>query len=181
MKTLNPLLLWGFIGGLLALAIIVVVAVSSSAGGNTTASLTSVASKLDNLKKVTVTAEKNVQSTELRTLNSNLTLALTNTSRDLAEPIKTQKINLKDASKNPAVAKVTKEFEDINTRLEDARLNAVYDRTYAREMAYALKQLNSDMAVLYKSTRSKTVKTALDSAQGNFKPVLEGLQDFNAS
>jgi hypothetical protein len=180
-KTVNPLALWGLIGGLLVLVIVVVVFVSSAAGGGTsTSSLTSVGAKIDNLKTVSESAQKNIQSGELRSLNGNLTLILTNADRDMAEPLAAKKIKLTD-KKNSAVAKVTSDFDALNSRLEDARLNAVYDRTYAREITYALKTLHSDMSILYKSSSNTKLKTVLNTTDDNLKPLVEGFSSFNAS
>lgn len=179
-KKLNPLFLWGLIGGLLVLAIVAVVAIGAMSGtGTSSSSLTAVASKLENLKKVSESAQKNIQSGELRSLNSSLTLVLTNANRDMAEPLKAKDIKLKDEKKKESVVRITKEFEELDTRLEDARLNAVYDRTYAREMTFALKTLHSDMSVLYKNTRSNSLKEVLDTTDTNIAPLLDEFESFN--
>jgi len=179
-KTMNPIVLWGLIGGLLLLAIITVIGISSITGGKSTSSLTSVAATLDRLKTVTTDAQENIQNSDLRTLNSSLDLSLTNVNRDLSEPLKAQKINLKD-KKNSTIHDVTDEFDELDTRLEDARLNAVFDRTYAREMAYTLKKLRSDMTTLSKRSSSKDIKEALQTANENLGPLVEGFSEFNAS
>jgi hypothetical protein len=179
-KTLNPMVLWGLIGGLLVLAIVVVLGISSASGGPSPSSLASIAANFDSLKTLSEDAQENIQSSELRTLNSSLTLSLTNTNRDLTEPLAKQDINLKD-KKNQTVSSVAKEYEELAGRLEDARLNAVYDRTYAREITYVIKTLRSDMAVLYKKSRSNDLKTALETADKNLKPIVEGFGTFNAS
>jgi hypothetical protein len=179
-KTLNPLVLWGLIGGLLVLAIVVVLGVSSASSGPSPSSLASIAANFNNLKSLSEDAQDNIQSSELRTLNSSLTLSLTNTNRDLTEPLAKQDINLKD-KKNATVISVAEKYEELGSRLEDARLNAVYDRTYAREMTYVIKTLRSDMAILYKKSRSSDLKTALETADKNLKPIVEGFDGFNAS
>lgn len=177
-KTLNPLVLWGMIVGVLVLAIAVVVGVSSSSAGPSGSSLASVGARLQNLETVSEKAQKNIQSSQLRTLNSNLNLSLTNTNRDLATPLKSQDINLKD-KKSSAIKSATSQSEALQKRLEDARLNAVYDRTYAREMLYELRTITSDMAVLYKKSRDKELRETLDTANNNFLPVIERLSGFN--
>jgi len=179
-KTMNPMVLWGLIGGLLVLVILVVVFVSSAAGGGSMSSLAGVAAKINNLKTVSEAAQKNIQSGELRSLNGNLTLVLTNADRDLAEPLKAKKIKLTD-KKNNVIAKVTSDFEALGTRLEDARLNAVYDRTYAREMTYALKTLHNDMGQLYKSSSSSELKNILNTTDTNLEPLVDSFSRFNAS
>ncbi len=174
-------MLWGLIGGLLLLIIFVIIGVSSSAGGTPSASLASVSSTLSNLQTVSEASQKNIQSGELRSLNSSLTLTLTNTNRDLAVVLKEQKINLKDTKKNKSLATVKKDFDDLNSRLEDARLNAVYDRTYAREVTYSLKNLHADMGQLYSATRNKELKSILDKTDVSLKLLLESFETFNGS
>lgn len=178
-KTLNPIVLWGLIGGVLLLVVIVVMAVMNGSKGDTSSSLTGVAARFNNLQSVAEDAQENLQSSELRTLNSSLALSLTNSNRDLADPLKAQDIKLKD-KKNRTITASASEFEELSTRLEDARLNAVFDRTYAREMTYQLKTLRSDMAVLYEKSKSKSLKTALETADTNLKPLVEGFEASNA-
>lgn len=178
-KTLNPFVLWGLIAGVLLLAVIIVVAVVSGGGRDATSSLAGVAARFSALQTVSEDAQENLQSSELRTLNSSLALSLTNSNRDLAGPLKLQKIDPKD-KKNRTVTTVTAEFGKLDKRLEDARLNAVFDRTYAREMTYQLKTLRADMLALYKQTRSKSLKTALATADSNLKPLVKSFAESNA-
>lgn len=181
-KTLNPIVLWGLIAGALVLVVVAFFAISSAGGSSTpSGSLSSVAAQMNSLQDVTKSAQGNLQSSELRTINSGLTLALTNANRDLADPLKQRGISLKDKKKNKTVAAVAAETDELKKRLEDARLNAVYDRTYAREMTFALKSLRSDMAALYKASNSKSLKETLVSADDNLLPLTEEFSSFNAS
>lgn len=179
-KTLNPILLWGLIGGLLIAGIAIVFAVSSASSGPSSSSLTAVAAKLDNLKTTSDKAQKNIRSSELRTVNSSLTLTLINSNRDLAESLKMQEISLKD-KKNKTIVSASKDATDQNARLEDARLKDTFDTTYAREMKYSLTLLRNDMTVLYKKSKSKSLKTTLKTGYDNLTPLLEEFSSFNAS
>ena len=179
-KTLNPFVLWGLIVGVLILGIAIVMGVLSGGGGTSSSSLAAVAIKLANLQTVSQDARNTIQSSELRTLNSNLNLSLTNTNRDIAEQLKSQEINIKD-KKDKSVVSATKDLEELQGRLEDARLNAVYDRTYAREMLYELRTLNSDMEELYKKSKNKDLKETLNGTSVNIEPVINGLSTFNES
>lgn len=178
-KTVNPFMLWGLIGGLLIFIFAVVMAVSSTSSGTPSASLASVGATLVDLQKVSENAQDNIQSTKLQSLNSSLTLTLTNTNRDMAEILKAQKINLKNTKENKNLLIVKKDFEALEQRLEDARLNAVYDRTYAREITYSLKTLHANMGQLYKATRSKSLKAVLDKTDSSLNLLLAGYEDFN--
>lgn len=179
-KTLNPFVLWGLIAGLLLVVVIVIIAISSGSKPSSSASLTGVATKLTKLQQLSERAQKNIQSSDLRSLNGSLTLVLTSANHDIAEPLKANKISIAN-TKNPTVQKINGYFDSLDTRLEDARLNAVYDRTYARELSYALKTLESDMSVLRNSTNSKSLMSVLADTNNNIEPIAASLQYFNGS
>jgi hypothetical protein len=179
-KTINPFVLWGAI--VAALVIVVIVVINIAGGGTSTKSvLAQVGATSSALKELSDEANGHIQSSDLRTINSNLSLTLANTNRDLSEPLATQKISLKDPKKNKTVAEVMIEYEQVAERLEDARLNGLYDRTYAREVTYQLKNLHSYMSQLYGSTRSTSLKSALETNDDNLAPLLEEFESFNAS
>ena len=178
-KTINPFILWGLIAAALVAVVVIVIAITS--GGNSpTDQLTQVGASTANLKNLSETANNDIQSSELRSINSSLTLTLTNTNRDLAEHLKKQKINIKNAKKNKTVAAVTGAYSQVEERLEDARLNGLYDRTYVREVTYLLKTLHADMEQLYNTSNSKSLKTALETNDNNLAPLLESLEAFKA-
>jgi hypothetical protein len=177
-KTMNPLLLWGLIGGVLLL-LVVSFSLISSLGHSSPDTLTTFAAQLSKLKTLSQNAQGNIKNSELRTLNSSLTLVLTNANHDLAEPLKLQKIDL-NKKDNKAVTAVAAEVSDLKDRLEDARLNAVYDRTYAREITFYLKTLHSEMSQLYTSTSSKSLKSALKATNNNLSPIEQQFSAFNA-
>jgi hypothetical protein len=177
-KTANPLLIWGMIGGVLILAVIGVIALASNKGGVSTSSLGAISTSFSSLKDVSEDSQKSIQSSELKTLNSSLSLVLTNANRDVQAYMKTNSIKKKDIAKSAAAKKVNTDIADMKKRLENARLNAVYDRTYAREMTFAIKTLRSDMAVLYKSG-GKNLKAILETTDTNLKPLAEGFSQFN--
>ena len=64
-------------------------------------------------------------------------------------------------------------------RLEDARLNAVFDRTYAREMEYQLATLLALMERVYSSTSSSSLKEYLEESYDNLEPLHEQFAAFD--
>lgn len=174
-KTINPFILWGGIIAALLLVVLTVAGLANSGTGTDTL-LARVGATSSNLKDLTDEAADSMQSSELRSINSNLSITLANMNRDLAEPLAAKKINLKNPKKNKAVAEVALEYAEIQERLEDARLNGLYDRTYTREIIYQLKTLNSYMGQLYESTNSEALKTVLDSNNENLRVLLEELE-----
>ena len=178
-KTINPFILWGLIAAALIAVIVIVIAIAS--GGNSpTKQLAQVGASTASLKVLTETANDDIQNSELRSINSSLTLTLTNTNRDLAGYLKKEQINLKDVKKDKTIAAVTASYGEVSQRLEDARLNGLYDRTYVRELIYLLKTLHADMEELYGSSNSKSLKTVLETNDNNLAPLLESLEAFKA-
>ena len=123
-------------------------------------------------------AQSKLKSTELRTLNSNISIYLTNTNRDIVTSLAGVDIDIK---KLDASIVVSEAGTTITDRLEDARLNATYDRTYAREIAYQLATIVALMRQLYESTSSASFKTFLENAYTNLEPTQKAFEDFNAA
>lgn len=119
-----------------------------------------------------------VQSSQLRTFNGNLKIYLTNTIRDITPILTKQNININKL--NPKATSAESNTSTLAT-LEDARLNAVYDRTYAREMSYKLATIIALIRQISGSTGNKDLKTFLDNADTNLDPIQKQFSDFNAA
>ena len=119
-----------------------------------------------------------IKNSQLRSLNSDLKLYLTNTQRDLAEPLKALSINPAKLSSSVT----TKESSAaMLERLENGRLNAKYDSTYAREMSYQLATTLALLQQLYKSDVGPKTKAYLSNAYKNLAPTYEAIDNFSAS
>ena len=123
-------------------------------------------------------AQPNLKSSQVRNLNSNLRLYFTDTNRDLAAPLASAGVELADIPDSVTAAEAATTAA-ISERLEDARLNAVFDRTYAREMAFQLDTLLALMQQIYTSTNSPSLKTYLEEAYKDLEPSQEGFAEFN--
>ncbi|MDB5179878.1 MAG: hypothetical protein JWN12_510 [Candidatus Saccharibacteria bacterium] len=167
---------------LIGAAIVVLVIILAVIVGNITASkkdpLEHLSARLTATQVVVTAAQPNLKSSELRSLNSNLNLYMTNTNRDITAPLTAAGINTKSLSKSIVASEST---TALSARLEDARLNAVFDRTYAREMAYQLGTLMTLMNQIYTSTGSAGLKTFLQSAYDNLKPTQASFANFTAA
>lgn len=119
-----------------------------------------------------------IKNSQLRSLNSDLKLYLTNTQRDLATPLKNLSIN---AEKLPASIVAKESTEAMLTRLENGRLNAKYDSTYAREMSYQLATTLALLKELYGSNASPATKAYLKGAYDNLVPTYKTVSEFSAS
>lgn len=162
-------------GGGLFILIIVIAGIASSSSGSISAPQ-QLAARLSSTEAIVTAAQVKLKSTELRTLNSNLKIYLTNTNRDIVSPFAT--IGVDVTHLDPVVLK-SEAGADVTARLEDARLNAVYDRTYAREMSYRLDTIVSLMQKIYKSTGNSQVKSFLQSAFTNLQPTQKQFSDYN--
>ncbi len=175
-KKLNPFVLWGLMIAVVAVLFIVVTVLLNS-GGTSTDKLTTVGVKLASLEEVSTLAQPTLKSSELRTVNSSLTLVLTNSNRDIEPSLTAAKIKVKDAKSTRIIALNT-ETEELNKRLEDARLNGVFDSTYAREMSFYIKTVRAEISTLYNSTKSASLKTALEKTDKNLAPILDSFVSY---
>lgn len=118
-----------------------------------------------------------IKDSQLRSLNSSLKLYLTNTTRDLQAPL--TKLGI-DPKKLPDSITKQENGTGMASRLEDARLNAKYDSTYAREMSYQLSTVLSLYQKLYSSSSAQT-KAILTTAYNNLKPIQQDLANFSST
>jgi hypothetical protein len=166
------------VGGGLLLAIIVGIAVFSSGSNGPTQKMQTLAARLTTLQTISDKAQKNIKSGSLRSTNSNLTIFLTNTNRDIVDPLGKNGVDMKKADK----AIVAREAgTELTKKLEDARLNAVYDRIYAREMSYQLDTVATLMKDIYANSNSKALKDFLVNTDKNLQSIREQFSDFNTS
>jgi len=136
------------------------------------------AAKLLATEEILTDVTPKIKTSQLRTYNGNLKIYLTNTIRDITPLLAKEKIDI-----NKLGQKIldTESSADVLTRLENARLNAVYDRTYAREMAYQLDTIVSLMTKIQKSTKSSSLKLFLEDAIKNLVPTQKQFAEFNAA
>ena len=177
-KTLNPIVLWGAIAGVLLFTVIIFM-MALSGGTNNADRMTTIAARLSALKTVSKDATENIQGSDLRTLNSSLGLTLTNITRDMDDSVTVLKASTNE--KDARVVAVSEQTTEMTDNLEDARLNGVYGRTYAREMAYTLKTLHSEMSDLYASTQKESVRTFLKDADTSLTTFTESFANYNGS
>ncbi len=136
------------------------------------------AARLTATKDVSEKATNNIRNTQLRAVNGNLKLLLTNTLRDIKPLLAKVDVDISELSPSIVADEATTELE---AKLEDARLNAVYDRAYAREMSYKLETILSLMKQTYKNTSNSELKTFLNDAYENLQKIQQSFADFNAT
>jgi predicted outer membrane protein len=166
------------IGAALVVLVIILAVVVGNIANSKKDPLEHLSARLTATQAVVTDAQINLKSSELRSLNSNLNIYMTNTNRDITAPLTAAGINTKKLSTSIVASEST---TALSARLENARLNAVYDSTYAREMAYQLGTLMTLMNQIYKSTSNASLKTFLQSAYENLKPTQASFANFTAT
>lgn len=173
----NKLFLFAVGGGLL-LAISVGLMLLTGGGGGPKEDMQTLAARMQTLQVIASDSQKTIKNGDLRSTNSNLSILLANANRDITEPLMNNDVDVKKLDKT-IMAKES--GEELKQTLEDARLNAVFDRTYAREMAYQLDTLAALMKEIYTSTKSKSLKDFLLNTDKNLQPIKKQFTDFNAA
>lgn len=168
----------GVIGGGILVAVIVGLMLLSGGGSGPTEKMQRLAARLATLQTISDDAERKLKSGQLRNTNSNLKIFLANTNRDIAEPLLKNGADVKKIDKKIETAE---NGEKLKKTLEDARLNAVFDRTYAREMSFQLDTVSALMTELYNSSASKSLKDFLLATDKNLQPLRQQFADFNAA
>ena len=165
--------------GILAIIILcVLIAVANQIGASRTQPWERLSARLTSTSKVADSSEGKIKNSQLRSINSNVKISLTNTQRDLIKPLTT--IGIKSEKLTPSI--VSSESSDaMLARLEDARLNAKYDSTYAREMSFQLANLLTLLQQLYSSSSNVANKSFLQTTYNNFAPIQKSLSEFSAS
>jgi uncharacterized protein (UPF0333 family) len=160
------------------IAVIFIAIFFLSAAGGSSQKLQTLAARMQTLQKISEGAEKNIKSGSLRSTNSTLSIFLTNANKDIEAPLAKSGIKVKGLDKN-IVKK--EDGAKVSAALEDARLNATFDRTYAREIGFQLDTLASLMKEIHSTTKSKSLKEFLVSTNTDLTAIRKQLTDFNAA
>lgn len=164
--------------GLVLAGVIAFVMFATSQSTGPKASATVLAARLQAVQEVADNSQKNIKSSSLRGINSNLVIFLTNANRDIAAPLAASGIDIEKLDKD-VVAK--EKADPITADLEDARLNAVFDDTYAREMSFKLATISLLMEDIYKSSKDKKMNEFLLATDENLQPIKQQLDEFNGT
>lgn len=179
-KPLFTLNLRTIIFGVIALLVLVIIIanVGSAIGNASKSPWQQFSARLAATTQIVDSSSGKIKNSQLRSLNSDLKLYLTNTQRDLATPLGELGIN---PEKLPASITKQESSEAMLARLEDGRLNAKYDSTYAREMSYQLATTLALLQQLYKSNVGPKTKQFLEDAYSNLAPTYATISEFSAS
>lgn len=167
---------FGSIIGAIIVIVAVVVFMMLAGGTSSKNQLSRLSVRLGNLQAISDGARDNLTSSKLRAINTDLSLTLTNANRDIEEPLTNAEVDAKNISEAITSSEDTTELTDT---LEDARLNAVYDRTYAREMSYQLETLIVLIEQIESSASDESTSEFLSATRTNLEPLQEEFASFS--
>lgn len=173
---INNTLFLSIVGGGIVLALIVGALMLSKGAAGPVQKMERLTARLTTLQAISTKAQTKLKSNSLRATNSSMTLLLTNVNRDITAPLK---LNGVDTSNLDKTIVASEDGSALTQKLEDARLNAIYDQTYAREMAYQLETVTALLKEIYTSTNSASLKTFLNTTNNNLLPITKQFSDFN--
>lgn len=167
------------IGGVAAVILIIILAaVGGALSGGNKEPWQRFSARLDATTAVVDGASSHIKNSQLRSINSDLKLYLTNTKRAIATPLENLDVN---PQKIPKSITTEEQGTGITERLEDGRLNARYDSTYAREMTYQVATILSLLQKLYNTNVGPQTKALLKNAYDNLLPTYNTLSEFNTT
>lgn len=164
---------------LIILVVLVIIAsiVAGVVGNSGKSSWQQLSARLTVTSTVATNATQVLKNSQLRSSNSTLKLYLSNTYRDLATPLAEAGVK----GETPKDIVLLEKSTGITERLEDARLNAKFDSTYAREMSYQLSTILSLYQQLYSSSKSSATQEYLQKSYNDLLPIQQAMATFSAS
>lgn len=169
-------LFFGVLGlGLLLIIGFAIVLVSSARGPSEITQMETLAAKFKSLQTITDNAGRNISDDNLQSINANLDTQLTNINQNISVPLKKNGINIQKLPKNITDSA---SLATVTTKLADAKLNAVYDRTYASEMSFQLSEVFIMMREISNGSKSQSMHAFITTAISNLQPIDQQLTNF---
>lgn len=135
-----------------------------------------ISARLSQTTSIVDESHKKIKSGHLRSLNGSLKIMLTNANRDMAIFIKAKEDS---SSKSSATSAEQEEANRDKETLENARLNAEFDRVYAPLMAYRLETIKTHLQTAHENSSNTEYKEFLETTINNLDPIYEQLAQFN--
>lgn len=160
------------------LVIIGIVAVSNAFSGAKKEPWQRFSAQLTATTEVVDSSSNKIKNSQLRSYNSDLKLFLANTTRDLTPFLTVVGVSIKEI---PASVLADESNTEMLENLEDGRLNAKYDSTYAREMSFQLAKMLAVLQQLYATDIGPKTKEYLEKTYDDLEPIYDGISNFSAS
>ncbi len=176
-KTMKPWQLWGLIAGVLVFVVIVFFLILGSGGPSPTERYVSYLHRVEALRDITSKSGKTIQDSSLRGVNAS-TSSILGTAGQEGESLLSA-VNLKSLPASSKTGAVSIEYEKLGTTLNDARLNAIYDQVYSREIGFQISKLRNEIKSIRQATKSSSLRSYLDKTDKNLTPLASQLSEFN--
>jgi hypothetical protein len=178
-NTLSSFALWGIIGGIIFTLVITVIFIFNSGSPSRAETFTNYVHRVQALSRLTSSSTKIIQNSELRALNATTVSVLGTANQESSDVLKA--VDIKKLPANNAKSPIAAEFSELNTKLDNARLNVAYDRVYAREIGYHLAKIRAQINTLHKSSKNKKLRAYLEKTDANLQPLVSQYNQFNNS
>lgn len=160
------------LGGALLLAFIgIAVMVVANAGPNTTQLTQRLAARTQATSGIANDMQSKLRSSELSAANGTLRILLTNTLTQMSS------LGV-DTGKLDATIVAQESAAELAATLEDARLNGVLDRTYAREMAYQLQTILTLMSQIHEMSDNAQLREFLEKSYTDLEPLQQQFANY---
>ena len=126
---------------------------------------------------------KQVKSSQLRSMGTSLVSVLNETEYSIANVLKNDFAAEKiDESENTKINESENNaMAELLTNLDNAQLNGLLDRVYHREITYQIGTLLSMEHEAYTSTKISGLKSALETSMNNLNQLYEQFQSFTSN
>lgn len=131
------------------------------------------------VEKSTDQSARNLKSSGMSSANSSIRSTLTNAARDMQTPLTNMGQN--PSTLKSAAVKPPYHDDELVTTLEDARLNGIYDRTYAREINTKMKLMISYMESIEATNSRESMQEFIKKNKKSFEDIQNSIEDWQSS
>lgn len=165
----------GLLAGLVVVLLGAFFGMMAFGGGSSRENLGEQAQRLvaynNSLSDVADTAQNNIRSSELASLNGTLRVYLNNNARELGQLLGV------DHENAPAILEDTT-TEAMLEKHDDARLAGTFDSVYVTDLRFQLAQISALLEAVHERTSSDEIKEAIDKAYSDLGPLREQLDEI---
>lgn len=169
------------VGGVLAFLFILVLGMALNAGKTSPIDLTKqLYVRTTNLNTALTTYNKSLKSSQLRAIGTSLTGVLTSATASLTSYL--APADDKEGSLDPPeklLETETTTITDLDTALNNAKLNGILDRVYANQIQLQVSLIITFISQLEQRTKDSTLLEALDQYKSNLSVIEQSLQNYS--
>lgn len=175
----NPKIVIGGIIGFIVLAAAMMFLIFSSSGGPAgPGPEVTLYKTIVGTAEITDDSKKKLHSSDLVSINSSIDILLLNSITGMIKPLSKSGI---DADKLESEAQKEEEFAEPMKKLEDARLNAVYDRAYLRIIDFRIDSILLLVEKVNKTSGNSDLKKYLSKTKSDLEVIDKALEEFKKS